>query len=204
MTEDRRIARTHRLLQEALISLMGERGYDILTVQDIIDRADVGRSTFYAHFKDKEDLLMASLDLLQQDLTQRQRKAHTSSGPPEQRVLGFSLFMFEHTEENLALFKIFAGPQSGVLIQKHFHLMVATLIRSDIKMLRPRSPDEGTPTEAVVQYLAGAFLALLRWWLEKRPRMTALEADALFRTMAVPTIAGIYVDSSARASRRKG
>ena len=62
MTEDRRIARTHRLLQEALISLMGERGYDILTVQDIIDRADVGRSTFYAHFKDKEDLLMASLD----------------------------------------------------------------------------------------------------------------------------------------------
>ena len=58
---DRRVARSRRALKEALTDLILERGYESVTVQDVIDRADVGRSTFYAHFLDKDDLLMAIL-----------------------------------------------------------------------------------------------------------------------------------------------
>jgi len=56
---DRRSRRTRRLIAEALIALMVEGRYDRITVQEIIDRADVGRSTFYAHYRDKEDVLIS-------------------------------------------------------------------------------------------------------------------------------------------------
>lgn len=55
--EDRRVQRTERLLREALVSLIREKGFEGLSVQQIIDRADVGRATFYAHFDNKDDLV---------------------------------------------------------------------------------------------------------------------------------------------------
>src|SRR5687767_3562998 len=61
---DRRVRRTRRLVQQALVELILEKGYDAVTVTDIIDRADVGRSTFYAHFTDKQDVLFSNLDEL--------------------------------------------------------------------------------------------------------------------------------------------
>lgn len=57
MNTDRRVRRTRRALHDALLTLMTEKSFDAVTVQDIIDRADVGRSTFYSHFTDKRDLL---------------------------------------------------------------------------------------------------------------------------------------------------
>ena len=63
-TTDRRVRRTRQLLRDALMELTLERGYDRVTVQDILDRADVGRSTFYAHYRDKDDLLVAEFEAL--------------------------------------------------------------------------------------------------------------------------------------------
>src|SRR6266542_5467464 len=65
---DRRVQRTRQLLQGALMSLIQEKGYEALTVQDILDRANAGRATFYAHFDDKEDLLVSRLDGLRASL----------------------------------------------------------------------------------------------------------------------------------------
>ena len=62
--EDRRVQRTRELLRGALFSLIREKGFEVLTVQDIIDRANVGRATFYAHFDNKEDLLLSGFDVL--------------------------------------------------------------------------------------------------------------------------------------------
>jgi AcrR family transcriptional regulator len=64
---DRRIQRTRRLLQDALVGLILEKGYEAITVQDILDRANVGRSTFYEHFYDKDDLLLSSFEFLRDD-----------------------------------------------------------------------------------------------------------------------------------------
>ena len=61
---DRRIQRTYKILHEALVELILEKGYDKVTVQDVIDRANVGRSTFYSHFKDLEDLFLRGFDNL--------------------------------------------------------------------------------------------------------------------------------------------
>src|SRR5258707_301232 len=59
---DRRVRRTRRALREALVALIVERGYEKVTVQDVLDRADIGRSTFYAHYRDKDDLFGSCFD----------------------------------------------------------------------------------------------------------------------------------------------
>src|SRR6266498_992647 len=83
-TEDRRIQRTRALLLSALLDLIVERGYEDVSVQDIVDRANVGRSTFYKHFLDKRELLLSGVDGLQELLTQ-QRAALVE--PRVQRIL---------------------------------------------------------------------------------------------------------------------
>src|SRR5262249_19275434 len=92
--EDRRIQRTRALLLSALLDLIVERGYEEITVQDIADRANVGRSTFYKHFLDKRELLLSGVDGLQGLLTQ-QRAAQDSSAVLSQPRLGFSLPLFQ-------------------------------------------------------------------------------------------------------------
>src|SRR5215475_3738876 len=91
--EDRRVQRTQQLLRVALIELIIEKGYEEVTVQDIIDRANVGRSTFYSHFMDKQQLLLSGFEQLRVELGQQQHAAVDVSG---ERGLGFSLAMFEH------------------------------------------------------------------------------------------------------------
>jgi AcrR family transcriptional regulator len=73
--EDRRVQRTQRLLREALVALIREKGFEALSVQEIIDRANVGRATFYAHFDNKEDLLASGFDELRASLKERQKDA---------------------------------------------------------------------------------------------------------------------------------
>src|SRR5919198_534909 len=76
---DRRIQRTQQLLRSALMSLIQEKGFESLSVQDIIDRANVGRATFYAHFDNKEDLLASGIEELRIALRHRQQQARSSA-----------------------------------------------------------------------------------------------------------------------------
>src|SRR2546429_7962425 len=102
---DRRVQRTRQLLQDALISMMIEKGYEATTVQDIIDRANVGRATFYAHFADKETLLTSRLEDLRSFLSERDRQTQGS--------LGFSLAMLEHARSHLPVWAAIVGRDSG-------------------------------------------------------------------------------------------
>ena len=65
---DRRVSRTRRQLRDALMALILERGYNMVTIEDITDRADLGRTTFYLHYRDKDELLIESLEAIAQDL----------------------------------------------------------------------------------------------------------------------------------------
>ena len=76
---DRRSERTRRLLGEALIALMLERPYAGLTVGEILERADIGRSTFYAHYWDKDDLLTSEIERMLDALTQQAASAPAAS-----------------------------------------------------------------------------------------------------------------------------
>src|SRR5687768_3006202 len=106
-TVDRRIQKTRKLLLDALIALTIEKGYEKVTIQDIIDRANVGRSTFYSHFESKDQLLIGNDNF--QDLLSRSIQANSKEG------LDF-LPIYEHVAENHGLARIFLGKQGGDIV----------------------------------------------------------------------------------------
>lgn len=176
---DRRVQRTQRLLTEALIQLILERGWDAVSVQDICERADIGRSTFYTHFADKEDLLVGGLGALGQFL--RAQAAAGGSNKP----LAFARGVIEHVDEQRRLFKALAGKRSGQLAQRHFRDLLVELVREDLQALAPA----GVRLDVAVRYVAGAFFELLIWWLEARTQLKPADLEELFHELTTPVLA---------------
>lgn len=181
-TIDRRVQRTRALLQDALIAMMIEKGYEATTVQDIIDRANVGRATFYAHFADKETLLGSRLEDLRTYLGERQREAPGS--------LAFGLAMLEHARAHLPVWGAIVGKKSGTFVLQRLQSMVADLVRVDIKAL-PFSR-AAAERDLAVQYIAGAFMAVLTWWLDQGARLPPQEVDGIFRRLVMQGLAAEF------------
>jgi AcrR family transcriptional regulator len=185
---DRRIERTQQLLRGALRSLIQEKGFEALTVQEIIDRANVGRATFYAHFDNKDDLLVSGFDELRASLKARQRDAFSRGQTIEDRVFGFSQEVFAHTSEYREAFRAMVGKRSGAVVQRLLHKLLVDLIREDVKGTVARTESSAVPTEAFVQFIAGALFGLLMWWLDGKMRLSVAEVNALFRKLAIPAL----------------
>lgn len=187
---DRRVQRTQQLLRSALHSLIQEKGFEALTVQDIIDRANVGRATFYAHFDNKEDLLVSGLDVLRASLRERQRQRQGSlrSTGSDEHLFAFSDEVFLHAGEHREMFRHMLGKRSGAVIQQLFHKMLVELVRDDVTTLVSRSPGASLPAEAVVQFVAGGLFGLLMWWVDGRMRLSPEEVNSMFRRLALPAV----------------
>jgi AcrR family transcriptional regulator len=181
--KDRRVTRTRRTLREALIALIIERGWDGFSVQDICDQADVGRSTFYMHFADKEELLVGGFD----DLRKMLRANLASKAGPSPEPLSFVGGMIEHAQQNHRLFLALVGKRSGQLVLQRFHDLVLDLVRDDLGRL----PGKGPAKEVTVRFIAGAFLELLAWWLESRNPVDPSALEQQFLRMAAPAMAGL-------------
>jgi AcrR family transcriptional regulator len=177
---DRRVARTRAMLQKAHLSLILERGYDAVTVDDICEAADVGRSTFYGHYSGKDDLKLRGLDELRRELSaHRAEPANGSDGPCSR--FGFTLPMFEHARERIDLYRALAGGRGGAMALDAIRQIIADLFRADLAAREPDSPSR----EFAVQYLVGTYVAVMTWWLDNGAKATPQEMDALFRRMAL-------------------
>lgn len=178
-TADRRVQRTRRALREAMVALILERGWDGFGVQELCDRADVARSTFYTHFADKEDLLVGGLDDLRKGL-RAQLAAQGWPGTP----LGFARGLLEHAAEQQRLFRAIVGKRSGQLVQKRFRDLVLGLVKEDLGASLPASPNR----EAAAHFIAGGLLELLNWWLESRSPIGPEKVEAIFHAFARPIL----------------
>lgn len=187
---DRQVQRTRQLLRGALFSLIQEKGFETLSVQDIVDRANVGRMTFYRHFDNKEDLLVAGLDELRASLKERQREALSSGSSAEDRVFAFSRELFVHANEHREVFRVMVGGDSGALIQHLVHKLLIELLREDMKAMRSPGNANSIPGETLVQFIAGGLFGLLMWWLEGKMRLSVEEVNSLFRRLAIPAVQG--------------
>jgi AcrR family transcriptional regulator len=185
---DRRVERTQQLIRSALRSLIQERGFEALTVQQIIDRANVGRATFYAHFDNKEDLLASGFDDLRASLKERQRDARARGKSVEEQVFAFSEQLFAHTDEYRDAFHTMVGKQSGAAVQRLVQKILVDLVRDDVKATLGRGERTAVPTEALVQFITGALVGLLMWWMEGTMRLSVADVNALFRKLAIPVL----------------
>lgn len=187
--EDRRIQRTRQLLRGSLLALIKEKGFEALSVQEIADRANVGRTTFYAHFSDKEELLLHGFDDLRAVLRQRQREARARPGGQSERLFGFSRELFEHVNDHRDVFQAMVGKRSGAAVQHRIQSLVIELVREDVKLALPPSRVRATQREPLVRFIAGALFGLLAWWLDEQPNLSAEAIDRSFRQLALPVVA---------------
>ena len=182
--EDRRVQRTQQLLRTALFTLIQEKGFERLSVQDIIDRANVGRATFYAHFDNKEDLLLSGFDGLRESLKERQREARSRRASPDEQVFAFSHDMIAHVGEYRQLFKAMAGRRSGATVQNVIRKIIVDLVRDDLKAMVEPGKSSGAANDAAVEFIAGGLFGLLLWWLGSKGRLSVEEMNALFQRFA--------------------
>jgi AcrR family transcriptional regulator len=186
---DRRVARTRSGLHQALMSLVLKKGYAPTTVEDICETADVGRSTFYAHYAGKDDLMRSGLSHLRQVLV-----AHRPGGTEER--FGFSLPVFDYARQHLALYRAH-GQGDGALAIATIRGIIADGVRAELAAFPPEDGWDEAAREIGVEYLTGAFMAMLTGWLNRGAEVPPERMAALFRRMATQGVPG-----SAASARR--
>jgi AcrR family transcriptional regulator len=197
---DRRIVRTRGALQDALIGLILEKGYDAITVNDIIERANVARSTFYAHHGGKESVLLDGIGALREFLSKAQRDARSDSherGP----LLAFSLAMFEHADGHRDLYQALMRDRGGAAAMNAIRQMLARLIHREMIEASPVAKKAaGVPVDAAIRFTTDAFLSVMTWWIDAKPRLTPADGDRIFRQLMEPSLAANGFSASQRPS----
>jgi AcrR family transcriptional regulator len=177
--EDRRSKRTRQLLGSALIELMLEKRYDAITVQDILDRANIGRSTFYSHYKDKEDLLISEIARVIHELDE-----HTSALGHAPGALLPSLEFFRHVQQQRHLLRTFIWGNSVEVLMRDFQAHLGKVVEQNLLSLSSRGHFTSLiPLPVVSSFVASTFLLLLRWWLENDMRYSPEAMDEMFQTL---------------------
>jgi AcrR family transcriptional regulator len=182
---DRRAARTKKALHSALMSLILRKGYEAITVQDIIDEADVGRSTFYSHYTGKEDLLRSGFQTLRAELAEAQGTTGAKTEAAQDEPLGFSLAMFEHACEYRHIYKALLGGRGSVIAVNEIRRVLSEIVRKELSGVQE---DKAIPHDVRVQFVVGAFITVLTWWLERRSKPIPSEVDAMFRRLVLTGI----------------
>jgi AcrR family transcriptional regulator len=184
-TMDRRAVRTRRSLHGALMSLILRKGYEGVTVQDIIDEADIGRSTFYAHYTGKEDLLRSGFEMLRVEMTRVQRAARAEAKGSQRGPLAFSLAMFQHIAGYADIYRALVGGRGGLVAVNEIRRVLSDMVKAELSGVRN---DRGIAKELRLQFVVDTFLTVLTWWLERKPKLAPHEVDAMFRCLALDGI----------------
>ena len=164
---DPRVVRTRQQLRAALVSLIEEKGFDALTVQDITDRAELNRATFYLHYQDKQELLVKSLRDAIDELV-----ADIGASTDEQGQLVFDESLrsikatFEHVAQHAHFYRVMMSAEGVPSFIAGVRDYIAEITLRWLKALQPDSRQSMVPLEIVANSLSWSLLGVLIWWLE--------------------------------------
>ena len=164
---DPRVVRTRQMLRTALVSLIEEKGFDAITVQDIADRAELNRATFYLHFKDKQDLLVKSLRDAIDELV-----ADIGASTDEQGQLIFDgslrpiKAVFEHVAQHARFYRVMMSAEGVPAFIAGVRDYMAEITLKWLRALQPKPRQSQVPLEIVANSLSWSLLGVLIWWLE--------------------------------------
>jgi AcrR family transcriptional regulator len=166
---DRRIARTRAALRDALMALIVERGFEAITVQDIVDRADVNRATFYLHFKDKDELLYQSMEEIYEGLVSAIR---CDDPTPEQIARGeWQSFDgsedWEHVAAHIDFYRVLLSERGSASFVVKVRRYLAKVVADELdRTLKALNITPSIPLDVIGYSFAGAQIGLITWWIE--------------------------------------
>jgi AcrR family transcriptional regulator len=191
---DRRVQRTRRLLHKALMSEVLEKAYESITVQEILDRADIGRSTFYTHFRGKDDLLVSGFENVKSLLESAQASARELPGKSYEKIIGFSLAMFEHAKEYRSVNRALLGSQAEAVVRRQIHSALGGIIGPEVKaaMQRRKHAECAVSPELLTHFLVSTYISVLTWWLHARNPVPPKEINEAYRQLVLPCLASVF------------
>ncbi|MDX2140212.1 MAG: TetR/AcrR family transcriptional regulator C-terminal domain-containing protein [Chloroflexota bacterium] len=185
-TTDRRERKTHAALEAALLDLLASKDYDAITVQEICDRADIARKTFYEHYVDKHALLAAYTErvfaALQASVGGLDADTLLADGKP------LTYPVFKHVQDYARFYRAMLGSHSTSAFIMRLLDYAAQVSYERHAPLRAAAPRITVPPELIAHYLAGALLGSIHWWLKTDLQATAETMAYQFSQLAVPGI----------------
>jgi AcrR family transcriptional regulator len=194
--QDRRVRRTRRALREAMQDLMAEKGYEQVTIEELTERADIGRTTFYLHYSAKQDLLLEQFDELLDQLVGQLSDIPLSSWSQQGKVLptgkhpGRPISMiFEHAAANEDLYRIVLQGEGVDQVSERLQTMMTNAVNAYLHHKLGDEREKMTlefPVDLFGNYFAGAMLGVIKWWLEAGRPYTEEEMEDIFFQMFLP------------------
>ena len=182
---DRRTQRTQKTLLDALVDLLKVKHYDAISVKDIIEKANVGRSTFYAHYQTKDDLLKSGfervLDMLPDQIVYDEANC---------RLTLDTVPLFRHAQAHAELYRTLAWGTGFEVITTQSQASLGEKFRQRLSFLEAHDRQASVPLSALSYSLSGSLLILLKWWLENGMPGSPETMDGIFQQLIMPGIRG--------------
>ena len=193
---DRRVSRTRSALRHSLLGLLDEKNYETITVEEITARADVSRTTFYLHYKDKDDLLLDYLneladeqvsELLQVPLAAwRMQDVVTGPGALPVRPV---LMAFQHVAEYADLYRLVLRGEGGPQLSERLSLIITRAVDAFVRAKLQSGEMQFNlplPVALLASYFSGAFLGCVNWWLDDGLVLSVEEMTHHFQQLFFP------------------
>ena len=186
---DRRQQKTRTAIFSAFTSLLAEKSYSKITVQEIIDAANVGRTTFYAHFETKDDLLKELCEELfghiigsAMDCTHT-HGLYSDGSAPESVFCHLSQHLQENDKNIIALLSC----ESSEMFLRFFKDSLNELVRSQF-INQNRKANTDIPEDFLINHISGSFVEMVLWWIRGHRKQTPEDLDRYFRAVIEPII----------------
>ena len=186
---DRRQQKTRTAIFSAFTSLLAEKSYSKITVQEIIDAANVGRTTFYAHFETKDDLLKELCEeLFGHIIGSAMDCTHTyglySDGSAPESVF---CHLLQHLQENDKNIIALLSCESSEMFLRFFKDSLNELVRSQF-INQNRKANTDIPEDFLINHISGSFVEMVLWWIKEHRKQTPEDLDRYFRAVIEPII----------------
>jgi AcrR family transcriptional regulator len=204
---DRRVLRTRLALRAALVALIQEKGYDALSVEEITQRANLGRATFYLHYKDKDDILLEEFSEKVSDQVRLISQIPATFWPPNQvaqnpddkdNLILPMLLIFKHAAENAEFYRVMLRGESSKRIADRINKIVVASYNEVIGakfVNKPALIYQEVPLDLLAVYFSGALLSCLAWWLEQTPAPSPEMMTLIFQNLYIPGVFKVMSES---------
>ena len=185
--KDARVRRTERRLREAIVSLIHEKPYPAIVVNEILERAEVGRSAFYAHFPNKDALLANGIEHLLHTTPPRTPPAGAGRFG---NALKFSFPVFNYVGQCRQAAEARMGKRGRHIVHQHLRRALAEGIKDDVREAMQRADGKRTsiPADLVTEYIVTTFILVLNWWVERQSPLSPHEIDDAFLALVIPAL----------------
>jgi AcrR family transcriptional regulator len=186
LRQDRRSQRTQQALMDALIALLAVKRYDEISINDIVDCANVGRSTFYAHYQTKDDLLKSGFERVLDMLIQ-----HISFTETVQDLQMDTTLLFRHAQGHYELYRTLVWGSGFDLLTKDGHAALSAKFQESFTLLLSGKTEPSIPLDILSYSMAGTLLILLKWWLDNKMPYPPEYMDEIFQQLVMPSARNI-------------